>query len=177
MPTPNKAPKRRDRARPGSAPDQPKRGRPNTPQTPAIEREIQDLQKALDLQINQWKGLDKSIAVKDAALQKLADDIKKKTEARRQQVCKQKGVEDSIASKIMRLKELNIDRSGDFQPSRNDSRTVVSYVLSDGSTGKATIDLSNGFLLGRDLVDGIKYMASNSLRSYRSCSWKSLMSS
>jgi hypothetical protein len=44
MPTPNRAVKRASEIIcPGSAPDQPKRGRPNTPPTPAIEREIRGL--------------------------------------------------------------------------------------------------------------------------------------
>jgi hypothetical protein len=44
MPTPNRAVKRASEIiNPGSAPDQPKRGHSNTPQTPAIEREIREL--------------------------------------------------------------------------------------------------------------------------------------
>lgn len=52
MPTPNRAAKRTsvnsETIRPGSALDQPKHGRPNTPQTPAVEREIRELERVSD---------------------------------------------------------------------------------------------------------------------------------
>ena len=52
MPTPNRAAKRTfmnsETIRPGSALDQPKHGHPNTPQTPAVEREIRELEKMSD---------------------------------------------------------------------------------------------------------------------------------
>ena len=151
MPTPNRAAKRASEIkRPGSAPDQPKRGRPNTPQTPAIEKEIREVQRALDDQIKQRNGLTRSIETKTAALQKMVAAAEKKALDRKAQMRELHGVDESINKKITRLKELNVDRSRDRRQPDDESMMDVNYILSDGSVGVVQIDVNGGVIFNSD---------------------------
>jgi hypothetical protein len=65
--------------------------------------------------LSHLQGLEKSIATKDAPLQTMIASVRMKAEARRQQICKRRGVEASIEAKIKRLKELNVAAANEVQ--------------------------------------------------------------
>ena len=156
MPTPNRAAKRASEIiRPGSGPDQPKRGHPNTQQTPAVERETRELEQALENQLKQCYGLIRSIKSKTTSLKKMVATAEKKASDRKEQIRVLNGIEVSINKKINRLKELNIDRSSDRLQQEDDSTMDINYILSDGRMGLVSMDVDGGVLFNSDLDEGI----------------------
>lgn len=121
-----------------------------------MDREIRELNEALDAQLKQCDGLNKSIESKTAAINKTVATIEKKAIETKKQVHHLICVKESIDNKINRLKALNVDRSSDcLQAIEEDTLMGVNYILSDGRADVVNIDVDRNVLFNSDLAEVI----------------------